>query len=91
VFARVAEGPTRTIGHSGEMETSTILAISPEVVRKELYKLVEGITDDPSLATPEKGRQVLHAAAEALVERAREMWKTPGRKPVGIPMTQKMP
>jgi creatinine amidohydrolase len=91
VFARVAEGPTHTIGHSGEMETSTILAISPEVVRKNLYKLVEGITDDPSLATPEKGRQVLHAAAEALVERAREMWKSPGRKPVGIPMTQKMP
>ena len=73
------------------METSTILAISPEVVRKDLYKLVEGISDDPSIATPEKGMEVLHAGAEALVERAREMWKSPSRKPVGIAMLQKKP
>jgi creatinine amidohydrolase len=91
VFARLAEGPKVGIGHSGEMETSTILAISPEAVRKDLYKLVEGITDDPSLATAEKGQQVLQAGAEALVERARQMWKSPSRKPVGIAMAQKKP
>ena len=85
IFAQVAEGPAVSIGHSGEMETSTILAISPETVRTHLYKLVDGITDDPSIATAEKGRTVLHAAAEALVGMARKMWESPSRKPVGIP------
>lgn len=90
-FAKVAEGPNVSIGHSGEMETSTILAISPEAVRKDLYKLVEGISDDPSIATAEKGQYVLQRGAEALVERARQMWKSPSRKPVGIAMAQKKP
>nr|AYA93379.1 putative creatininase [uncultured bacterium pG7] len=90
IFEAVREGPKVGIGHSGEMETSTILFLSPESVRRERYKLVSGITDDPSLATETKGEKVLNAAAEAIAKLLKELAAAPGQKVSGIePVTKK--
>jgi creatinine amidohydrolase len=90
VFEAVREGPKVSIGHSGEMETSTILMLSPESVRRERYKLVSGITDDPSLATIAKGEKVLNAGAEAVARLVGEMAAAPGQRIGGFePVTKK--
>jgi len=78
------EGPCHTIGHAGEAEGSCILALSPESFRKEKARWVQGISDDPSTATAEKGRKILAAGVETLAEYVRKMAAEPGRKPVGI-------
>jgi len=80
----VREGPGDDVGHAGELETSAMLVLDPEAVRTERYALVEGITDDPSLATPEKGRRLMDAAVDRVVPLLREMAATPGRGMVGI-------
>lgn len=84
VFEAVREGPNVGIGHSGEMETSTILFLSPTSVRREHYRLVSGITDDPSLASAAKGERVLNAAAEAIAKLLKEMASAPGQGVRGI-------
>jgi len=90
VFEAVREGPKVSIGHSGEMETSTILFLSPESVHRERYKLVSGITDDPSIATAAKGEKVLKAGAEAIARLLSEMAAAPGRNIGGFePVTKK--
>lgn len=83
-FKEVNEGPSVNIGHSGEAETSTILVIAPEAVRCDKYQMVEGISDDPSIATPEKGEKILAAGVEALAEHLRRMAAMPGQRVVGI-------
>ena len=47
----VREGVGRAIGHSGELETSVILALTPERVRSDRLQTVSGVSDDPSIAT----------------------------------------
>lgn len=84
VIDAVREGPCRTIGHAGESECSCILALTPDAVRKDQLKLVEGVSDDPSLGTAEKGRRILEAAAEALANKLRAMAALPGRQIQGI-------
>ncbi|MCD6518588.1 MAG: creatininase family protein [Anaerolineae bacterium] len=84
VFKAVNEGPSVNIGHAGEAETSTILVISPELVRKEKYQLVDGITDNPALATAEKGERILQAGIEGVAELLRSMAALPGQQVVGI-------
>jgi creatinine amidohydrolase len=80
----VREGVGTSIGHSGELETSTILTLSPELVRRERVKLVEGVSDDPALATAAKGKYILDAAVEAVAQLVRKMAASPGRKIVGV-------
>lgn len=80
----VRRGPAVGIGHSGELETSTILALTPESVRQDKLRVVPGITDDPSLASAAKGEHILQAAAEAVARLLREMAASPGRGMVGI-------
>jgi creatinine amidohydrolase len=81
----VREGPRVGIGHSGELETSCILAISPELVHCDhRMRTVEGISDDPSIANASKGATILAAAAEAVGKLARTMAAAPGRQIVGI-------
>ena len=81
---QVREGVCRTIGHSGEAETSAILALAPEFVRCHKYALVDGISDDPALGSAAKGESVLNAGAEALAQHLRSMAALPGRQVVGI-------
>ena len=80
----VTEGPCHTIGHAGEAEASCVLAVDPGAVRGDKLRLVEGITDDPSLGTAAKGEGILQAGADAVAELVRDMAAKPGRKIVGI-------
>jgi creatinine amidohydrolase len=88
-FEQVREGPSVSIGHSGEMETSTILALAPDLVRRDRYALVPGISDEPSIATAAKGEYVLKAGAEALAKYLRRMAAQPGKEVVGIETVSK--
>ncbi|MHB1296231.1 MAG: creatininase family protein [Anaerolineae bacterium] len=83
----VREGPTVGIGHAGEMETSAMLALAPEMVRRDALRLVQGITDDPSLGGAEKGERLLSAAVEALTAYLRGMAAAPGHGLPGIETT----
>ena len=83
-FLAVNEGPGTTIGHSGEAETSCILAISPGVVRRDRLTFVPGITDDPAIATTAKGERILEAGIEAVMARVRRLAALPGREVVGV-------
>jgi creatinine amidohydrolase len=47
-LAAIAEGPRKTMGHACEFETSMILALRPELVRKEEIKN-DYRDDDPAL------------------------------------------
>lgn len=84
VIDAVSEGPVSTIGHAGEAEASAILALSPEAVRGGKMMVVDGITDDPSIASAEKGRRILDAGAETVAEFVRELAARPGRQVVGV-------
>ncbi len=83
-FEQVRQGPKVGIGHSGEMETSCILALTPDSVRCDLLQPVDGVSDDPSLATAAKGAHVLQAGAEAVAQMVRRMAASPGREVIGI-------
>jgi len=78
------EGPGHEIGHSGELETSAMLFLDPGAVRAERYALVDGVTDDPALATGEKGRRLMQEAARAVAAELRAIAAAPGRHIVGI-------
>ena len=80
----IMEGPVHDVGHSGEAETSAILALAPDLVRQASCQLVEGITDDPARGTLHKGRRMLDAAANAVAERIRCMAGLPGHGIQGI-------
>ncbi|MBC7236020.1 MAG: creatininase family protein [Chloroflexi bacterium] len=80
----ITEGPCHTIGHAGEAEASCVLALDPEAVRCEKAGWVEGISDDPAIATPEKGQRILEAGAQALAKYLRDMAARPAAPPVGI-------
>lgn len=80
----VREGPAESIGHSGELETSVMLAIDPDAVRLERYALVPGITDDPHLASAEKGRRILEEAVAGVLECVRSIAAAPGHNIPGI-------
>jgi creatinine amidohydrolase len=77
-------GPCHTIGHAGEAEASCVLALDPEAVRGGEKGWVEGISDDPSIATAEKGQRILDAGAQALAKYLRDMAARPVAPPVGI-------
>jgi creatinine amidohydrolase len=86
IFAEVCEGPvTETIGHAGEAETSCILALTPESVRRERLKVVPGVTDDPARGTAAKGQRILSAGAAAVAQLLDQMAARPGREVIGIP------
>jgi len=86
VFGAVCDGPvTKTIGHAGEAEASCVLALTPKSVRRDRMQLVPGITDNPVLATAEKGKRILDAGAAAVAQLLEEMAASPGREVVGIP------
>ena len=80
----VREGAGVDIGHSGELETSVILALNPECVRQDRLRLVRGVTDDPSIATADKGRRILEAATEAVAQLLRRLAEKPGREVLGV-------
>ncbi|NLG48943.1 MAG: creatininase family protein [Chloroflexi bacterium] len=84
VIAALAEGPTPHIGHAGEAEASAILFLSPDDVRQTKSRMVEGITDDPSLGTAAKGERILNAGAEALARLVERMAASSSRKTPGI-------
>ena len=84
VWDAVREGPAVTIGHSGEMETSVMLALVPDTVRLERRELVPGISDDPNLATAAKGERVVQATVATLADYLRALAARPGREVVGI-------
>jgi creatinine amidohydrolase len=74
------EGPGGEVGHSGEIETSMMLALAPHLVRREHLHIVNGITDDPARGTPAKGEALMRAAIEATARLARTMAAMPGRE-----------
>lgn len=80
----VRQGIGTSIGHSGELETSVMLALSPESVRPDRLQTVRGVSDDPSIATAAKGQAILAAAVDAVVELVRRLAATPGREIVGV-------
>lgn len=84
IWDQVREGPDVTISHSGEMETSAMMAVAPETVRTDRLDLVPGMTDDPSLATLEKGEAVIEAALASLGVYVRTLAARPGREVIGI-------
>lgn len=77
-------GVGSSIGHSGELETSMILHLAPHLVRSDQLRMVDGITDDPSLGTAEKGERLMRAATEAVAALVRRMSDMPGREVVDI-------
>ncbi len=85
----VREGVGSSIGHSGELETSTIVKLAPETIRRDKMQLVEGVSDDPTLANLAKGEHILAAAVEAVAQRIRRLAAGPGHRPVGIEMYTK--
>lgn len=84
VMDAVREGVGRSIGHSGELETSAILALAPESVRTDRMETVRGVSDDPSTATAAKGERIMQAGVEAMAEYLRGMAAKPGQEIVGI-------
>lgn len=84
----VPEGPSKNIGHSGEAETSAILVLAPELVRRKQLELVDGITDDPRRGTAAKGERILADAVQALADYLRAMAAAPGRGAAGIEMVE---
>jgi len=80
----VREGPAPSIGHSGELETSVMLAIDPSVVREDQMLTVPGITDNPARATHRKGQRILDAAVSATVDLLHEIARAPGHNVTGI-------
>lgn len=86
VFGEVCEGPAKeSIGHAGEAETSCILALTPESVRRDRLVVVPGVTDSPARGTVAKGQRILQAGATALAGMLDQMAAKPGREVVGIP------
>jgi creatinine amidohydrolase len=80
----VTEGPCHTIGHAGEGETSCILKVAPQLVRKDKLRLVENISDDPSIATAAKGEAILEAGVTALMAYIRRVAQMPGKQVAAI-------
>jgi creatinine amidohydrolase len=80
----IMEGPIHDVGHAGEAETSAMLYLAPDEVRRELLRPVPGITDDPSLGTREKGERMLATAVEAVADRIRHLASLPGREVSGF-------
>ena len=78
------EGPCHTIGHAGEAETSNILKLAPHLVHKDKQRLVENISDDPSIATAAKGEAILEAGVSAVMAYVRQVAQLPGRKVVAV-------
>jgi creatinine amidohydrolase len=74
------DGPCPSIGHSGEAETSAILALAPYLVRHERLVPADGVSDDPAIATAEKGRRLLDAGVEGVMARIKEMAAMDGRR-----------
>jgi creatinine amidohydrolase len=96
-LAALAEGPRKVMGHACEFESSMVMALRPELVRKDqirndlettdpalrgLYvaddmrqRTVHGAVGYCELATPEKGRKMIAAAAERVVEVVRALLK----------------
>ena len=83
VFGAVCEGPCANIGHAGEAEGSCIQALRPDLVRPK-WGVVPGITDDPQLATAEKGWYILNEGAKILASRYEALYAQPGRNVIGI-------
>ena len=98
-LAALAEGPRKSMGHACEFETSMVLALRPDLVRREEIQN-DPLAEDPALrglyvaedmrqrtdhgavgycelATPEKGRKLIAAAAERVVEVVRALLKRP--------------
>jgi creatinine amidohydrolase len=89
-LAAIAEGPRKVMGHACEFETSMVMALRPELVRKDqirndlettdralrgLYladdmrqRTDHGAVGYCELATPEKGRKMIDAAAIRVAE-----------------------
>jgi creatinine amidohydrolase len=89
-LAALADGPRKVMGHACEFETSMVMALRPDLVRKDqirndlealdpalrgLYiaedmrqRTDHGAVGYCELATPEKGRKMIAAAAERVVE-----------------------
>ncbi len=80
----IMEGPIHDVGHSGEAETSAMLYLAPEEVRRDKLTLVAGITDDPGRGTAKKGERMLAAAVEAVAETIRRLAALPGREVSGF-------
>ncbi len=96
-LAAFAQGPRKVMGHACEFETSMVMALRPELVRKDQIRndlevsdpALRGlyVADDMrqrtdhgavgycELASPEKGRQMIAAAAERVVEVVRALLK----------------
>jgi creatinine amidohydrolase len=56
------------VGHSGEFETSVQLHLQPDLVASQEAAWVPGAFGDPSAGTEEKGRRLVEAAVQALVQ-----------------------
>jgi creatinine amidohydrolase len=80
----IREGPQPNIGHSGEMETSILLAFHPETVRRDKFVMVPGITDTPTRATAEKGERAVQAGVEGVIAFARRMYAMPLAEPPAV-------
>jgi creatinine amidohydrolase len=46
VVAKLMEGPQKTLGHSGEAETSLVMHVAPELVRSDKLR-TDGLTTEP--------------------------------------------
>lgn len=59
------------IGHAGEFETSVQLYLQPDLVQRQELAWAPGGFGDPSTATQGKGKGLIEAAVEALVQALR--------------------
>jgi creatinine amidohydrolase len=98
-LAALAEGGRKVMGHACEFETSMMLALRPDLVRRDQIKddppkedaalrglyvaedmhqrTDHGAVGFPELATVEKGRAVLKAAVDRMVEVVQALLKRP--------------
>jgi creatinine amidohydrolase len=98
-LAALAEGPRKVMGHACEFETSMVLALRPDLVRRQearndgrehdpalrglfvaedmAQRTQDGAFGYPELATAEKGRRMLAAATDRVVEVIRALLRQP--------------
>jgi creatinine amidohydrolase len=98
-LAACAEGPRKTMGHACEFETSMVLALRPELVKRErirddppasepalrgLYvaedmkqRTDHGAVGYPERASAAKGRSILQAAIERVIEVVQTLLERP--------------
>ena len=67
VLSEITGKKETAIGHAGVLETSVQLYVQEHLVDTSRLEVAPGISDDPSVATKEKGKKIYDAAVEGIL------------------------